>query len=137
MANKDLNLVAFYYTKPRPGVNTTVKGWMNDPNNLVYDERVEITRGLKKDSAHSKIILNLSTKTVAKNSWNEKRDFDALFKHFFKGYHQYITAVMTKLDTEYFNKMLDEMQAETEAKNHKNEEKTIVEVKDSDKAVTE
>ena len=88
---------------------------MNNPNNLRYDERVEITRGLKKDSAHSKIILNLSNKTVDKNTWGDNRSFDELFKYFFKGYHQYITQVMTQLDIEYFNKMLDEMQAEVEA----------------------
>jgi len=35
-----------------------------------------------------------------------------MFKYFFKGYHKYITEVMVKLDAEYFNSMLDEMQAE-------------------------
>ena len=109
--------MAFYYARPKPGVQTQRAGWMNDPDNIRYDERVEITRGLKKDSAHSKIILNLSTKTVAKNGWTEGKSFDELFKYFFKGYHQYITKIMTQLDAEYFNRMLDEMQAELDAKN--------------------
>jgi len=113
--NKDINLVAFYYMKPRHGVNTSVKGWMDNPNNLSWDERVEVTRGLKKDSIQSKVIMNLSNKTVTKNAWSDNKDFNELFKHFFKGYHQYITAVMTKLDPEYFNSMLDEMQAEIDA----------------------
>jgi hypothetical protein len=38
-----------------------------------------------------------------------------LFKYFFKGYHSYITEVMTQIDAEYFSQMLDEMQAEHEA----------------------
>jgi len=109
--------VAFYYMKPRVGVNTSLKGWMDNPNNIQYDERVEVTRGLKKDSLQSKVIMNLSTKTVTKNAWSENKDFNELFKHFFKGYHQYITAVMTKLDAEYFNKMLDEMQADLDKEN--------------------
>ena len=38
-----------------------------------------------------------------------------MFKYFFKGYNKYITQVMVQLDAEYFNRMLDEMQAEWEA----------------------
>lgn len=101
--------------KPRHGVNTSVKGWMDNPNNISWDERVEVTRGLKKDSIQSKVIMDLSNKTVTKNAWSDNKDFNELFKHFFKGYHQYITAVMTKLDPEYFNTMLDEMQSEIDA----------------------
>ena len=64
------------------------------------------------DISTAKIILNLSTKTVDKNSFNELKKFNELFKYFFKGYHKYITEVMIKLDAEYFNNMLDEMQTE-------------------------
>lgn len=109
---KNLYLVAFYYAKPRPGIQTHVKGWMNNQDNIQYDERVEITRGLKKDALSAKIILNLKTKTVERNGWNDTPTFDELFKYFFKGYHQYITSVMAQLDPTYFNQMLDEMQAE-------------------------
>jgi hypothetical protein len=58
------------------------------------------------------VIVNLSTKTVEKNSFNGNKDFNELFKYFFKGYHKYITEVMVKLDPEYFNQILDEMQSE-------------------------
>lgn len=108
--------MAFYYAKPKPGVQTQIKGWMDNHDNIRYDERVEITRGLKNDTYSAKIILNLSTKEVTKNGWNDEPSFDDLFKYFFTGYHQYITQVMSKLDIEYFNKMLDEMQAEFDAK---------------------
>ena len=63
--------------------------------------------------------MNLSTKTIAKNTINSDNSFDEMFKYFFKGYHQYITTVMTQLDAEYFNKMLDEMQAEFDAEESK------------------
>ena len=112
MKNKNLNIVAFYYKKPRPGVQTQLKGWAQDESNWQIDERVEVTRGLKKDSVDGKIILDLNDKRVVKNAWGDNRDFDTLFKYFFTGYHSYITAVMSKLDPVYFNKMLDEMQAE-------------------------
>jgi hypothetical protein len=57
----------------------------------------------------------LSTKTVDTNRFNSNKDFDELFKYFFKGYHKYITQIMTQLDPEYFNQMLDAMQADIDA----------------------
>ena len=115
MSNKNIYLVAFYGMKPRPGVKTNVKGWMADPANITYDERIEISRGLKKNASTAKVVLNLSNKSVDRNTWGTDRSFDEYFKYFFKGYHQYLTTVMTQLDAEYFNKMLDEMQAELDA----------------------
>jgi hypothetical protein len=113
MSNKDIYLVAYYTKKARPGVNTSVKGWMDNPDNLQFDERVEITRGEKKSAIHAGVVLNLSKKSVDRNRYGALTgNFDEFFKYFFKGYHQYVTQVMTQLDAEYFNKMLDEMQAE-------------------------
>jgi hypothetical protein len=96
---------------------------MKDPNNIRWDESVEITRGLKKNSVNGKILLNLSQKKIEKNGWSDGKEFNELFKYFFKGYHSYITEVMTQIDAEYFSQMLDEMQAEHEAEKA-NEEAT-------------
>ena len=115
MSNKDIYLIAFYSMKPKRHVRTEVAGWMKDPNNIRWDESVEITRGLKKNSVNGKILLNLSQKRIEKNGWADGKEFNDLFKYFFKGYHQYITELMTQLDPEYFSQMLDEMKAEHEA----------------------
>ena len=115
MSNRDIHLVAFYYAKPKNHVNTQIRGWMNNPDNIRYDERVEITRGLKRDSNSAKVILDLSNKRIVRNGWSSGASFNDLFKYYFKGYHQYVTTVMTQLDPEYFNQMLDEMQAELDA----------------------
>lgn len=112
MHNKDIYLVAFYGMKPRRGVNTSVRGWMNDKANLQYDEKVEITRGQKKSSALANVILNLSQKKVERNTFNDDRDFKSFFKYYFGGYDQYITAVMKQLDPEYLISILDELEAE-------------------------
>ena len=101
--------------KPRPGVKTNVKGWMNDTANLQYDEKVEITRGLKSGANVAKIVLDLSTKTVTRNNFNQDKDFKKLFKYFFGGYHNYITAVMKQLDPDYLTAVLDELEAEMKA----------------------
>ena len=107
--------MGFYHMKPRAGVKTNRPGWMNDLNNITYDESVEITRGLKKNAGIARVVLNLSQKTVDRNTWGTERSFDEYFKHYFRGFHKYLTTVMTQLDAEYFNKMLDEMQAELDA----------------------
>lgn len=115
MSNKNIYLLGHYSMKPRPHVNTTKKGWMSDPANLQYDERVEITRGLKNSSIQAKIVLNLSTKTVERNGFNEDRDFKSLFKYFFGGYHKYMTQVMAQLDPNYMTEIVDELEAEMNA----------------------
>ena len=113
MHNKNnIYLVAFYGMKPRKGVNTSKKGWMEDKSNLQYDEKVEITRGHKKSSAVANVILNLSQKSVERNTFNDDRDFKSFFKYYFGGYDQYITAVMKQLDPEYLTSILDELEAE-------------------------
>ena len=126
MNNKHIHLVAFYSLRPKPGVNTSVKGWMNDTNNLLYDEKVEITRGVRNSVKTANVILDLVTKTVVRNSFNDNRDFKELFKYFFAGYHKYITEIMTQLDPAYLTAILDELEAEMKAE-QENAEKVSAE----------
>jgi hypothetical protein len=113
MKTKSIYLVAHYVTRPKNPKMTHVPGYMKDPANHQYDEQVQVSTRLRpKDITGAKIIMNLSEKQVQTNSFNGNKNFDELFKYFFKGYHKYITDVMVQLDAEYFNKMLDEMQAE-------------------------
>ena len=125
MAHKDIYLVAFYGMKPKDHVNTSKAGWMNDPANIRYDERIEITRGIKKNANTAKIIMNLNTKTIERNTWNNNAEFDLLFKYFFAGYHKYIIQVMTQLDPVYLEQMVNELEAEikdAEEKENKTDE---------------
>lgn len=119
MKKQNIYLVAHYSTRPRDPKKTHISGYMKDPANHQIDEQVQISTRLRKQDINAKIIINLTDKKVEQNSFNGKKDFDELFKYFFKGYHKYVTEVMSKLDPEYFNSMLDEMQAEldTEKKN--------------------
>lgn len=113
MKKQNIYLVANYLTKPKDPRRTHVPGYMKDPANVRYDEQVQVsTRLRRQDLVTAKVIMNLSDKTVDQNSFNGNKNFDELFKYFFKGYHKYITEVMAKLDPEYFNQMLDEMQAD-------------------------
>lgn len=111
--------MALYTIKPRPGVKTQKAGWMNDTSNLQYDEKVEITRGLKKNSNTAKILLNLSNKTVERNNFNGDQDFKKLFKYFFGGYHQYMTTVMKQLDPAYMDLIVKELEEEIQLEKDK------------------
>lgn len=127
MKKQNIYLVAHYVTRPKNPRMTHIPGYMKDPANHQYDEQVQIsTRLRKQDLVSAKIIVNLSTKVVEQNSFNNNKNFNELFKYFFKGYHKYITEVMVKLDAEYFNKMLDEMQAEFDADQQAVEESTHI-----------
>lgn len=119
--NKNIHLLAYYSMHPKPRVNTTVKGWMDNPDNIRYDERIEITRGLKKNSVNAKIVLDLNNKKVVKNNFTSEKTFDEHFQYFFEGYHKYLTEVMTQLDPEYLTNFVNRVQqemdnAETETK---------------------
>ena len=107
--------MAFYTLKPRQGVNTAVKGWMDNKENLEYDERLEITRGLNKKSQLANVILDLSNKTIVRNRFNDSSEFREFFKYYFGGYHKYISTVMKQLDPEYLEEFLKDMEAEVEA----------------------
>lgn len=108
MKVKDLHLLAFYVQKPRPGVQTQIAGWMKDPNNFQYDERVEFTRGLSsKDQQYAGIVLNLNKKTVVQNRFDrEQKDFDSLFKYFLEAYPKEVATTMAELDLAYLEQFI-------------------------------
>lgn len=109
---KGIFLIAQYFQKPKDGVNTSVKGWMDIPENVRWDEKVDISRGLKTKDMHAQVILNLSDRVVEKNAFNGTKDFDTIFRYFFTNYSQYITQVMAQLDPGYLSRMVDQMEAE-------------------------
>lgn len=91
--------MAFYTLKPRDSAMTKVRGYMSNPENVYYDEMVNITRGLKdRIRSDAKIVLNLSTKCVVKNVWQQEKSWDELFVYFQEGYSEYINTVMTEID---------------------------------------
>jgi hypothetical protein len=109
MKIKDIHLIAFYVQKPRRGVQTQIAGWMKDPNNFQYDERVEFTRGLSgKDRQYAGVILNLNTKSVVYNKFGQEKTFDELFKYFLESYTQQVGTVMAQLDVEYLKQFIPE-----------------------------
>ena len=112
--NKGIFLVAQYYMKPKDHVNTSVKGWMDDPENIRYDEKVMISRGLRTKDMHAQVILNLSDKKVEKNSFNTDKSFDDIFRYFLDNYTDYIARTMAQLDPAYLTQVADHIEQEIE-----------------------
>ncbi|HET8688592.1 MAG TPA: hypothetical protein VFM18_18415 [Methanosarcina sp.] len=110
MKTKDIHLLGFYTIKPRDPRQTYVKGYMSNPDNIQYDEQVGFSLGLKtRDQVKAGIILNLSKKTVVKNTYDsEQKNFDELFKYFLENYTEYVAKVMAGLDVKYLEQFIPE-----------------------------
>jgi len=114
MTQKNIYLVAQYYMKPKAHVRTHKKGWMDNPENIRYDEKVEISRGLRTKDLSAKIVLDLTNKSVYRNGFATDRPFDEIFKYFFANYNEYIIKVMGQLDPVYLDQIVTELEKEIE-----------------------
>ena len=96
--------MAYYSAKPKDPKKTKQAGYMKDPANYDFDESINITRGLKtRDELNAKVILNLTNKSVSKNTFNDNRDFPTLLAHYQEGYPQYINPLLAQLYQEEIN----------------------------------
>ena len=109
---KGIFLVAQYYKKPQPHVNTSKAGWMDNPANIRWDEQMLVTRGLKSKDSNAQVILNLGEKTVVRNTFSQDKTFDELFIYFLNGYSQYLVPVMGQLDRAYLEAIAAELQSQ-------------------------
>lgn len=113
MKEKGIYLVATYIMKPKDHVNTSKKGWMENPENIRYDEKVEITRGVKKrDSSSANVILDLTNLKIDRNTFQTGRTFDEIFRYYFNNYNRYLIPVMGQLHPEYLDNLAKEIEEE-------------------------
>lgn len=99
MSKKNVYLVAYYMAKPKHSrIKTQVKGWMDNQDNVSYEEQIAVTNKLKtNDLSTAKVILDLVNQTVYRNSWNNGKSFTELFSHYYTGYSKYLEPVMQQL----------------------------------------
>jgi hypothetical protein len=100
---KNIYLVAQYMMKPQPHVNTSKKGWMDNPENIRYDEQVVFTRGLRTKDMNAQVILDLSNKQVERNTFKTDKSFDDIFRYFLENYTDYVAQTMAQIDPEYLS----------------------------------
>jgi len=90
LANKNIYLLATYVARPKDPRQTSKPGYMKDPENIVYDEQVSITKGLKARDAKNHIILDLTDEKIIRNTFRSGANFATLFAHYYEGYANYI-----------------------------------------------
>ena len=90
MKNNDLYLIASYTARPRDPSKTKIAGYMKDPANIVYDERVEFSIGTKNKDINAGVILNLTKRTVVKNKFNPEAGFEDVVKYYCEAYPEYM-----------------------------------------------
>ena len=84
MKQKNAYLIAKYSAHPRKKHATATAGYMKDPNNVKWDEQVNITVGLKnKDFLSARIVLNITEQKVERNSFQNDKSFMELFEYFY------------------------------------------------------
>jgi hypothetical protein len=131
MKIKDIHLLAYYVAKPKDPKKTKIAGYMSNPENQTYDERIEFTKGLNgKDRQYAGVVLNLNQKKIVYNKFSNDKTFDDLFKYFLEAYPQYVINVMAQLDMAYLEQFIPKEEPAAEV--------TDVEVKEaSEPAATE
>ena len=99
MKNNDIYLLAQYVATPKNPKLTSQKGYMNNPDNIQYNEQVGIVRGLKsKDLINQHVILNLTKEEIVKNQYKTGATFEEAFKYFYDGYSEYINESINMLN---------------------------------------
>lgn len=100
MANKSIYLIASYISRPKDPSQTRVAGYTSNPDNMVLDEQVYVTRGLRNKDLKNTVILNLTEEKIVKNGWRSGVKFEELFQHYYDGYAEYIDNAVNTLNAE-------------------------------------
>jgi hypothetical protein len=115
MKNKDLHILGFYSAKPKNPRGPREAGYMKNPDNITWTEAINITRGLKdRDLTKAQVILNLNTKTVIRNVWNDNKDFPSLLAYYQENYPKYINPIIAVLYKDELNETTGNVRVEEE-----------------------
>lgn len=82
--------MAQYVAQPKNPRQTAQPGYMSNPDNVRYDERVFVARGYRDRYMQNNVVLDLTEEKILKNSFRSERTFEAIFKHFYEGFGNYI-----------------------------------------------
>jgi len=92
---KNVYIVARYAMKPKDPSQTYKAGYIKDPDNMRWDERVDVVLGLKdRDLGMYQIILNITESRIIKNSFNNDKSFMELFQYFYTSSPKEISAAL-------------------------------------------
>ena len=90
--------MATYVAKPKNPRQNSRAGYMQDPNNIQYDENVAIVRGWRDRYMQQSVVLDLTNERVVKNSFTPGKTFEELFAHYHEGFGEYIEQTVNDLN---------------------------------------
>lgn len=90
MAKNNIYLVAQYVAQPKNPRQTAQSGYMSNPDNVRYDERVFVARGYRDRYMQNNVVLDLTEEKILKNSFRSEKTFEDIFNHFYEGFGDYI-----------------------------------------------
>lgn len=100
MAKLDIYLLATYVARPKNSRQTSRAGYITDPNNIQYDENLEILRGWRDRYLKYSVVLDLTNEKVIKNSFTPGKTFAELFVHYHEGFGEYIEQTVNNLNAQ-------------------------------------
>lgn len=98
MGNKSIYLIAKYTGRPKDPSQTAKAGYINNPENVEYEEQVYVTRGLRDKDLQNQVVLNLTEEKIVKNTFKSGATFEQAFTHFYEGYSEYINDCVNQLN---------------------------------------
>ena len=98
MENKNIYLLATYVARPKNPRQTSRAGYITNPDNIQYDENLEIVRGWRDRYIKYSVVLDLTNERVIKNSFLKEKTFEELFKHYHEGFGEYIEQTVDELN---------------------------------------
>ena len=98
MAKLDIYLLATYVARPKNPRQTSRAGYITNPDNIQYDENLEIVRGWRDRYIKYSVVLDLTNERVIKNSFQTGKTFEELFKHYHEGFSEYIEQTVNELN---------------------------------------
>jgi len=98
LAKLDIYLLAIYVARPKNPRQTSRAGYITDPDNIQYDENLEIVRGWRDRYIKYSVVLDLTNERVIKNSFLKEKTFEELFKHYHEGFGEYIEQTVNELN---------------------------------------
>ena len=90
--------MAQYVAKPKNPRQSSQPGYMSNPDNIQWDERMYISQGLRKKDHQMNVILDLTEEKIIKNSFNSGKSFEEVFKYFYEAYGDYIDDSVNKIN---------------------------------------
>jgi hypothetical protein len=98
LAKLDIYLLATYVARPKNPRQTSRAGYITNPDNIQYDENLEIVRGWRDRYIKYSVVLDLTNERVIKNSFLKEKTFEELFKQYHEGFGEYIEQTVDELN---------------------------------------